>query len=154
MRTIGPKEQAQRDLGARRYASGLTDEGKAGRAERATKAIETGTARATAAADRAKAKKAAKTAGGGKAKPAASPAGPEGLRPGTKQAKMLSMLLRPEGATEKAICKAIGWKKCRVTIVRVCEKVGATLTKKVAENPKGKVTTYFATMPAGQRTPA
>lgn len=54
---------------------------------------------------------------------------PDGLRPGSKMATMLDMVLRPEGATEAQICKVIGWVKCRVTLKRTCEKVGATLTR-------------------------
>lgn len=65
---------------------------------------------------------------------ARTPAGarPDGLREGSKQAVMLDMVLAPNGATEAEICKKLGWKKCRVTLKRVCEKVGVTLlTSKV-----------------------
>ncbi len=65
---------------------------------------------------------------------ARTPAGarPDGLRAGSKQAVMLDMVLAPNGATEAEICKKLGWKKCRVTLKRVCEKVGVTLlTSKV-----------------------
>ncbi len=65
---------------------------------------------------------------------------PDGLR----QAQMLDLALRDEGATEKAICAALGWKKCRVTLKRVADKVGAKL--KGEKNVAG-ATVWFATMP-------
>ena len=76
------------------------------------------------------ARKAVKRPAPKKAKKSA-PAGtrPDGLREGSKQAVMLDMALRPEGATEAAICKKLGWKKCRVTLKRTADRVGATLTK-------------------------
>ena len=57
---------------------------------------------------------------------------------------MLDLALAPGGATEEAICKELGWKKCRVTLKRVCDKVGATLTQ--AKNGEG-VTVWSATFP-------
>lgn len=77
--------------------------------------------------------------------PAASSGRPDGLREGSKQAQMLDLALQPEGATEHTICKALGWKKCRVTLKRVCEKVGATL--KTSKNAKDE-TVFFATLKA------
>lgn len=71
---------------------------------------------------------------------------PDGLRPGSKMATMLDMALRPEGATEAQICKALGWKKCRVTLKRTCEKVGATLNQS-RPDPEGPLV-YKAVMPS------
>lgn len=72
------------------------------------------------AAKPAKAAKAAKAVGGR----------PDGLREGSKQAIMLDMVLAKDGATEEAICKKLGgWKRCRVTLTRVCDKVGAELVR-------------------------
>ena len=70
---------------------------------------------------------------------------PDGLRPGSKMATMLDMALRPEGATEAQICKVLGWKKCRVTLKRTCQKVGAVLdhSKRTAD---GEII-YKAVMP-------
>lgn len=73
-----------------------------------------------------------------------APARP-GVKPGSKGEIMLNMVLRPEGATEAAICKVLDWKKCRVTLKRTCEKVGATLTSE----GKGEERVYRATMPEG-----
>lgn len=92
------------------------------------------------------AKKAPKAPAAPKAAPAASAGRPDGLRPGSKQAQMLDMVLAPTGATEAEICKALGWKKCRVTLKRVCEKVGAALV-----STKNDGTTVFtATMPVAK----
>lgn len=89
-------------------------------------------------------KKAPKTPAAAKAAPAAPDGRPDGLRTGSKQAQMLDMVLAPTGATEAEICKALGWKKCRVTLKRVCEKVSATLV-----STKNDGTTVFtATLPA------
>jgi len=79
-------------------------------------------------------------------KKAKAPAGAraDGLREGSKQAIMIDMALRGEGATEKAICKKLGWKKCKSTLGRVAAKVGATLTS--SKNVAGDVV-WFATMP-------
>lgn len=68
-----------------------------------------------------------------------------GVKPGSKGEIMLKMVLRPEGATEAAICKELGWQKCRVTLKRTCEKVGATLTSA----GKGEYRVYRAEMPEG-----
>lgn len=69
---------------------------------------------------------------------------PDGLRPDSKQAVMLDLALAEGGATEKAICEKLGWKKCRVTLKRVADKVGATLTQ--SKNAAGE-TVWQATMP-------
>lgn len=69
---------------------------------------------------------------------------PDGLRKDSKQAQMIDLALRDEGATEQAICKELGWKKCRVTLKRVAEKIGAKLEGK--KNVAGE-TVWFATMP-------
>lgn len=71
---------------------------------------------------------------------------PDGLREGSMQAKMLDMVLASTGATEKEICEELGWKKCRTTLNRVAEKVGATLAKSKEEGRDGTV--YRATLPA------
>jgi len=68
---------------------------------------------------------------------------PDGLRTGSKEALMLDMVLKPAGATEAAICKKLGWKKCRVTLGRVCDKVSATLTSEGT----GAERVFKATMP-------
>lgn len=78
--------------------------------------------------------KAAKTvakvaAGLGKIAEKSASTRPDGLRQGSKQAVMLDMALAPGGATEEAICKKLGWKRCRVTLKRVCDKVGAKLSR-------------------------
>lgn len=91
------------------------------------------------------AKKAPKAPAAPKATPAASPGRPDGLRPGSKQAMMLDMALRPNGASEAEICQALDWKKCRVTLKRTAEKVGATLTTSKHDG----VTIFKATLPAG-----
>jgi len=70
---------------------------------------------------------------------------PDGLRPGTKMATMLDMVLTPRGATEAEICNKIGWKKCRVTLQRTAKKAGAELTYEV--NEKGEKV-WKAAMPA------
>lgn len=67
----------------------------------------------------------------------------DGLRTGSKQAVMLDMVLSDTGATEAELCKALAWKKCRVTLKRVCEKVGASLK---SDKVEGRGTAYFATM--------
>lgn len=96
----------------------------------------TKTTKKTAAKKTAKAK--ARTAVKG-----ATTSRPDGLREGSKQAVMLDMALRDEGATEAAICKKLGWKKCRVTLRRVADKVGAKLEPK--KNVAGDVV-WYATM--------
>lgn len=63
----------------------------------------------------------------------------DGLRAGSKQAIMLDMVSKPEGATEQELCKALDWKKCRVTLKRVVEKVGAKMT---SEKVEGRGTVY------------
>lgn len=79
--------------------------------------------------------------------PSASPAiRADGLKPGSKQAMLLDLVLQPgPGKTEEELCKALDWKKCRVTLTRVCERVGAKLDKS-AKNDAG-VTLFKATMP-------
>jgi hypothetical protein len=65
-------------------------------------------------------------------------------RAGSKNEIMLKMALRPEGATEQAICKKLGWQRCRVTLRRVCAKAGATLTSEGT----GEDRVYKAVLPA------
>ncbi len=102
---------------------------------------------ATKTAKKAAGKKAPKTPAAPKAAPAASAGRLDGLRTGSKQAQMLDMVLDPTGATEAEICRALGWKKCRVTLKRVCEKVGATL---VATKNDG-TTVFTATLPPAKK---
>lgn len=57
---------------------------------------------------------------------------PDGLTEGSKNAVMLDLAMKAgkAGITEKAICAKLGWKACAVTLKRVCERVGVTLTRK------------------------
>lgn len=91
------------------------------------------------------AKKAAKPTAKAAAKKTSKVAGerPDGLRPGSKQAMMVDMVLRKEGATEAAICAKLAWKKCRVTLKRVCDRIGAVLS--TSKDDDGK-TVYRATL--------
>jgi hypothetical protein len=77
--------------------------------------------------------------------PRAAGTRPDGLRPGSKMATMFDMVTRPEGATEAQICKAIGWTKCRVTLKRTCDRVGAVLNKS-ERNAAGEIV-YRAIVP-------
>jgi hypothetical protein len=52
----------------------------------------------------------------------------DGLREGSKQATILDLILMKSGASEPEICKKLGWEKCRATVHRVCERVGAKLS--------------------------
>ncbi len=99
------------------------------------------------------AKKTAKLAGKAKTKPAAAKAAksepstagkrPDGLREGSKQAVMIDMALDAKGATEAEMCAKLGWKKCRVTLGRVAEKIGAKLERREVDGESR----WFATMP-------
>lgn len=140
VRAPGPKEAAQRAL-----REGNFETAPPARRAAATKAIETGNARAAAAVERKSAKKAKKTKATKKTAPATAAERPDGLRVGSKMATMIDMALRPEGATEKAICKKLGWVKCRVTLTRTADRVGAKLTK--VKDEKTGETTFFATLP-------
>lgn len=53
------------------------------------------------------------------------------LREGSKQAKLYEAALAAgsKGATEADLCRKLGWKKCAVTLRRVCERMGATVTR-------------------------
>lgn len=109
------------------------------------------TAKKAPAGKRAKAPVSAKTRGEGKA-PAApknaqagSASGSVMPRPGSKNEIMFRMVTAPQGATEDAICKELGWVRCRVTLGRVCKKAGATLKSEGT----GSERVYRATMPAG-----
>lgn len=68
----------------------------------------------------------------------------DGLRAGSKQAMMVDIAFRKGGATEAEICAKLGWKKCRVTLKRVCDRIGAVLS--TSKNAAG-VTVYHAAMP-------
>lgn len=57
----------------------------------------------------------------------------DGLRPGTKLAKLLDAAVGAgeAGTTEKDLCKKLGgWKSCASTLGRVCARVGATIERK------------------------
>ena len=41
---------------------------------------------------------------------------------------LLDLALRPEGVTEPELLAALGWKSCRVTLRRACDRAGAELT--------------------------
>jgi hypothetical protein len=88
-----------------------------------------------------------------KAKPAkAAPAGKSTPRAGTKQAQMIDLLKRPEGATVEQIAEATGWQHhtIRGAISGALKKklgltVEATRTREVGPNKtgaKGSATTY------------
>jgi Protein of unknown function (DUF3489) len=106
---------------------------------------------ADGAATRSKRKARAKTAKPGKAVPAAKPT----LRSGTKQALMIYLLKRPEGATVDQIAEAIGWQKhtIRGAISGALKKklgftVEATRIREVGPNQmgaKGSSTVYRIT---------
>ena len=99
----------------------------------------------------------AKTAKPGKAAPAEKPT----PRAGTKQAKMIEMLRRPEGATVEQIAEATGWQKhtIRGAISGALKKklgltVEATRTREVGPNQtgaKGSLTVYRILGPATGR---
>lgn len=57
---------------------------------------------------------------------------PDGLREGSKGALMLDTAVAAgtKGITESDLCAAIGWKKCAVTLRRVCAQVGAKCERK------------------------
>jgi hypothetical protein len=150
----GPKEQALRETRntTTRAMVAAVDGSKIATAPPPSEATKESDVK-QAVAKKAPAKAAAKPKVAPAARKAAKPAAkenartpvsgrPDGLRDGSKQAAMLDLALRQEGATEAVICKALGWKKCRVTLKRVCEKVGAKLEAK--KNAAGE-TVYFAT---------
>ena len=90
-----------------------------------------------------KAKKPAKKAAAKTAAPVTTR--PDGLRAGSKMAVMFDLALNtPGGITEKAICKELGWKRCRVTLTRTCAKVGAVLAQ--TKNDAGE-TLWSASLP-------
>ena len=103
---------------------------------------------AVSAATPAKRKAKAKSARPGKAAPVAKPA----PRSGTKQALMIDMLKRPEGATVEQIAEATGWQKhtIRGAISGALKKklgltIEATRTREVGPNQtgaKGSTTVY------------
>jgi hypothetical protein len=78
-------------------------------------------------------KKAAKAKARTPVKAAAKTTGrPDGLRTDSKQAKLLDAAVAAgaKGSTEAELCKKLGgWKKCAVTLRRVCEKVGAKVER-------------------------
>jgi hypothetical protein len=120
------------------------------------------TTKADGAATPAKRKAKAKAAKPGKAAPAEKPA----PRTGTKQARMIEMLKRPEGATVEQIAEATGWQHhtIRGAISGALKKklgltVEATRTREVGPNrvgAKGSSTVYRITGsgPAGASPPA
>lgn len=79
-----------------------------------------------------KAPRAPKVAAPAEGQPAAASSRPDGLRAGSKQALLLDAAVAAGsiGATEAELCKKLGgWKKCAVTLRRVCEKVGAKVER-------------------------
>jgi hypothetical protein len=147
--------------------SGATEAGTAPTPADATTAVgaaPTPAAEADSAAKPAKrrAKAKAKAAKPGKAAPAEKPA----PRTGTKQARMIEMLKRPEGATVEQIAEATGWQHhtIRGAISGALKKklgltVEATRTREVGPNrvgAKGSSTVYRITGsgPAGASPPA
>jgi hypothetical protein len=107
--------------------------------------------RAVGAAAPARSKAKAKTAKPGKAAPAGKPS----PRAGTKQARMIELLKRPEGATVEQIAEVTGWQKhtIRGAISGALKKklgllVEATRTREVGPNTtraKGSTTVYRIT---------
>ena len=150
MSKIGPKEQQKRALRERAMTTtiepnatvSITPEGPAIKPE--PQQQESNVKRKPTPKTAKKKTSTAKARTSVKPKTATTAARPDGLRPGSKQAIMLDMVLREEGATELAICKKLGWKKCRVTLKRVAEKVGAKLESR--KNVAGDAV-WFATMP-------
>ena len=161
MAKIGPKEQQRRDLReARVNRSPKTRPDSPAAKPQEKKAMTTKTKTKTKkTTKKAPAKKAPKTApkkksliarimSVGTVTPDGGAGGSsertDGLRTGSKQAMMLDLAMEPGGKTEAELCAALGWKKCRVTLKRVCDKVGATLTQ--TKNGEG-VTVWSATFP-------
>jgi len=98
-------------------------------------------AAAIAAAPPVEVERKAKGKAGKADKPAAEKPAEKTVAPGSKKAIMLDMVLRPEGATEEDICKAIGWKACLVTLRRTAVEAGVELTR---EKVKGSKTVWHA----------
>ena len=100
---------AGRARGDRRRARGRA--GRRGRRRRRPEpAGEPAAAGPTGAAEAANGSQADREAAEGKATPAARTAAPAGkTREGSKQARLMEMLTRPEGATIAQIVEAIGW---------------------------------------------
>jgi len=91
-------------------------------------------------------KKATKAKGGvttGVAK-TPKPIRPDGSK--TKKEQMLDMICAPAGATEDEICAAIGWKKCRTTLMRSVKASNVAL--RVEKNAGEKKQRYFGTRAA------
>lgn len=55
----------------------------------------------------------------------------DGLREGSKQAKLIDAALAAgkKGIAEADLCKKLGWKRCAVTLRRVCARVGARIER-------------------------
>ena len=127
-KTVGKKEQALRE----KRTDGSKAKPKLSELAATLDANKTagGDAAIAAAAPKAAAAKTAKATK--TAKPAqASGTRPDGLKAGTKLAKLLDAAVAAGtmGATEAELCKKLGgWKKCRVTLRRVVERVGGKLT--------------------------
>lgn len=73
----------------------------------------------------------------------------DGLKEGGKKAQMVDMVCVPEGATELAICEALGWKACLVTLRRACDEANVTLTRVPVPGAKSR---YVGT-PKGSKAP-
>lgn len=71
-----------------------------------------------------------------------------GFRTGSKQAVLLSMAVAG-WTTEAAICKKLGWKRCRTTLARVVERAGLELERRPVQGGKSE---YRAVEPKAVRS--
>lgn len=152
MTTIGPKEAARRALRVARAtrtppAPPVTPKEPQMKTKKVTSPAKRGSA--ARKADKAKkARKPGKALAPAAAAPPVSGKRPDGLRVGSKEARMLDLVLQAgtAGITEAAICADLGWKRCRVTLGRVCEKAKAELTS----TGQGAERKWSATMPSAK----
>jgi hypothetical protein len=156
---VEPDDQADRDVsGAAEAGTGATSADAGAQAIDAAAPAPATEADGGAIAGRRKVE--AKTAKSGKAAPADKPT----PRSGTKQAKMIEMLRRPEGATVEQIAAATRWQHhtIRGAISGALKKklgltVEATRTREVGPNKagaKGSATVYRITGPTTGPQPA
>jgi hypothetical protein len=155
MAAIGvEREDDEAPVGTTEPDTAPTSADSSGPAGDAQAPIETGSAAAPAkrkASQTAKAAKAAPAAGG----PQGQPTGKPTPRAGTKQATMIEMLKRPEGATVEQIVAATGWQHHTIRGAisgalkkKLCLTVEATRTREVGPNQteaKGSTTVYRIT---------